>query len=273
MNHLKNSTITRQLIQMIAPAVLLFSILLTPNIAVNAASNGTQSFGADEPDLIQGKELFIKARRMSYNAEASYDAVKDILNSSSKCFNKLPDGYQKYYWLAQTEFERGEIAESSGEKRQAAQSFTESGNLARKALSDNPKFSDANRLEADSIMRLMSYNGAMYTMSQFPKVIKLLNNAISFDAYNYTAMNSLGVYYINAPAIGGGSVPKGIQNLQKALESKDEFDDFIANVWLGKAYQKKKNNNEAVKYIKKALEIYPNSTWAKGLLKEIEKRQ
>jgi tetratricopeptide (TPR) repeat protein len=127
-------------------------------------------------------------------------------------------------------------------------------------------------LEADSIMRLMSYNGAMYTMSQFTHVIKLLKDAISFDAHNYTAMNSLGVYYVNAPAIGGGSVPKGIQNLQKALESTDDFDNFIADVWLGKAYQKKKNNNEATKYIKKALEIYPNSPWAKGLLKEVENK-
>ena len=108
-------------------------------------------------------------------------------------------------------------------------------------------------------------------MTHGPQACNMLKHALELDKKNFTAYDSLGVYYINAPVIGGGSMAKGIQTLQNALESKDEFDNFISHVWLGQAYQKKKDSDQAVKYLKKALEIYPNSPWAKGLLKQIEK--
>jgi tetratricopeptide (TPR) repeat protein len=112
----------------------------------------------------------------------------------------------------------------------------------------------------------MDYKGGIYMMTKGPQALKLLKKALSLDEKNYTAMNSLGMYYINAPAIGGGSVDKGIEVLQKALESKDEFDNFISNVWLGTAFQKKKNTDEASRHYQSALKIFPNCPWVKRLL-------
>ncbi len=60
-------------------------------------------------------------------------------------------------------------------------------------------------------MRLMDYHGTLYMMSKGPEAMKLLNKAISLDKKNFAVFNSLATYYLNAPAIGGGSVVKGIE--------------------------------------------------------------
>lgn len=247
--------------------VLTVYLLLTFNYKVNGAQNKTPAMTNTE--ITKGVELFIKARKMYYNAEAPINIVMEILNDSEESFAKLSESFDKYYWQANVAYLSGEIAEVLGEKQQAAEDFTESHELIRKALDYNPKSSEAHRVLADTIMRLMSYKGTIYMMTKGPQALKLLNKALSLDGANYTAMNSLGMYYINAPAIGGGSVDKGIEVLQKALESKDEFDNFISNVWLGTAFQKKKNTSEASRYYQRALKIFPNSPWVKGLIQSI----
>ncbi len=220
--------------------------------------------------LEQGKELFFKGREMIYNTDASFTEVNYILNNSKEVFIKMSDNFNKNYWLAQVEFLIAEKAENSGDKQQAANKYSESESLIRKALKLNSKSSDANRLLADTIMRLTDYKGGFYAMTQGPQAYKLLVNAIKLDPKNYAAMNSLGVYYLCAPAIGGGSADKAIQTLQNALESKDEYDNFISNTWMGKAFQLKKNNRKAAEYYKKALTIYPNSSLVKSYLTEVD---
>ena len=215
------------------------------------------------------QELFVKARKMYYNAEAPQSEAIKVLGRIKESLANLPEGFDKYYWSANVAYLSGEMAEVAGDKQKAALDFTESNELINKALNYNPKSSDANRVLADTMMRLMNYKGAIYTMTKGPQVLKILKKALDLDAKNYTAMNSLGMYYINAPAVGGGSADKGIEVLQKALESKDHFDNFISNVWLGSAFQKKKNSGEAKQYYQKALGIYPNSPWVKELLQNI----
>lgn len=246
-----------------------FSVFLA---AMTAFAGQSELLAAENPDFIQGRKLFFQARQLYYNAEIPPQKAQELLKGSIDFLNQLPDDYEKYYWQSQVQFVRGEIAENSGDKKLAAQSFTGSGQLAGQAIKYNSKSSDARRIQADTIMRLMDYKGAMYAMTQGSRCVTLLKDALELDTHNYTAMNSLGVYYINAPAIGGGSVDKGIDILRKALEGKDEFDNFISNVWLGTAFQKKKNSAEAVKYYNTALAIYPNNPWAKGLVKEVEKK-
>jgi Uncharacterized protein conserved in bacteria len=259
--------------RMVYCKVILLAFLLSFFIGMacfraNAAEIGTSP--ANNPDLVQGQALFIKARKMYYNAEAANGDLIKLFTADQNLFAQLPDGYDKFYWQSQVAFDLAEMAENSGNKKQAAAGYTKSGDLVRKALRYDAQSSDANRILADTIMRLTTYNGTMYTMSQGPQALKLLNRALSLNQHNYAAMNSIGVYYINAPAIGGGSVDKGIKILQKGLESPDEFDQFIAYVWLGQAYAKKQSSGEAVRNFDQALQIYPNSPWVKDLLQKVQ---
>lgn len=251
-------------------SLLLFSLMAGISLQTGAVDNKNVRSNDQSSNIVKGKELFFTGREMFYNAEAEIVEIKNTLKASKDYFSQLEDGFEKYYWQAQVEFVLAEIAEATEKKREAAQSFYASSNLIKKGLEYEPKSSDAHRLLADTYMRLTNYNGTMYMISHGPQALELLNKAISLDKENYTAFNSLATYYINAPAIGGGSVDKGIKVLQKALESEDKFDNFISYVWLGIAYAKKKKINDAVKNLNKALEIYPNSPWAKGIFKKIK---
>lgn len=226
--------------------------------------------GVQEDALKEGIASYLAARRMFYNAEAPMEEAQKELLAAKEYFRQRLTGDEQCFWLAKIEFTLGELEEARGEKRAAAQAFTESGRWAEKALKANKGHSDAHRVLADTYMRLMSYNGAIYTMSKAPQAVKLLNKAISLDKKNYTAFISLGVYYLNAPAIGGGSVEKGMEALRKALESNDEFDNFLSYLWLGYAYRQLKKDDEAQGCFKKALEIYPQSPWATEWLNEIK---
>ena len=248
------------------PVVVIFLTMIW--YGVFASRTGITAI--DSPDLTQGKALFTQTRRIFYNAGAPLSEVRNNLGLCRDIFGKLPEDYEKYYWQAQIQFLLAETAEYSGDKKQAAQVFNESNELIRRALNYNPQSSEAIRIQADTIMRLIPYNGTVYMMTQGPRAFKLLNQALSLDKRNYQALNSLGIYYLNAPALGGGNVTKGIQALQKAGESREEFDNFLTAVWLGIAYHRKKEDNEAAKYYRKALAIYPNSPWVKGLLQQMK---
>lgn len=244
-------------------AVLLLCLLFCFGQAAisMAASN-------EEDPLQQGVAQYLVGRRNFYNAECPYDEAKETLLAAKAFFLQLPEGGEQYCWLAKVEFLIAELEEARGEKRRAQQAFTESGRWVEQALEADKSSSTAHQLLADTYMRLMSYQGMFYAMSKGPQALKLLNTAVSLDPDNYPAFISLATYYLNAPAIGGGSVKKGVEALEKALKSTDEHDLFLSNLWLGVAYRKLKKEDEAQGYFLKALEIYPQSPWAKEWMNE-----
>lgn len=246
-------------------ALLLTVLCLTGLIAV--AGNGIE--------LEEGKELYFRARTLYCNGEAPLEEVETILDSCNNILSALEDGFNRYYWLGRLRFLQGEVAEAraDGEKsREAALLFEEAANLAEKAVKEKEN-SDAHRLLADSYMRLMRYKGVLFAITKGSQLLKILNKAVSLDVHNYEALNSLGIYYLNAPDIGGGDLDKGINALKQALESKDELDNYISYVWLAIAFDKKGDTRTARKYAKYASDIYPNGGMAKYLLSELDKQE
>jgi len=233
-----------------------------------AAFSATAASDAGEPlqALVQGEELYSRARRMFYNDESEPETIGGSLRTARELFKQLPEGDEKYCHLALVEFLLAEISEAAGKNNEAARAFSTAGDLAQKALEFNEKSSDARRILADTYMRLMEYKGTLYMITKGPQARTLLNKAVQLDPQNYAAYNSLGIYYLNAPAIGGGSLNRGIDTLHLALESDDEFDNFISHIWLGIAFREKNDHEKARAHLQKALVTYSNSSWAKSLL-------
>jgi tetratricopeptide (TPR) repeat protein len=217
-------------------------------------------------NVTSGKDLYRKGRELFYNAEDKLDEAKSVLASSKIIFTQLLESDTKYYWLSQVAFTQAEIVEINGDKREAALKFTASCDLAKKALRYNQRLSDAHRLLADTYMRLMSYNGSLYSISHGPEALKSVQKAIQLDKRNFAAFDSLGIYYVSAPKIGGGDIDKGIAALNKGLASNEPFDQFISHIWLGRVYLKKGKRSEALNHLHQAQKIYPNSIWAKQLV-------
>lgn len=219
----------------------------------------------EDERITQGKELFFQGRQAYYSAKVPLAQVVEVLTTAKEVLTQAKN-YEGYYWLGQTEYVLGEVAETMGNQPEAARAFTKSGKWAKQALEVKENSSDALRLLADTYMRLMNYRGTLYMVSYGPQALKLLKKALALEKNNYTAINSLAMYYINAPAIGGGDLDRGIEALENALHSPDEFDNFISYVWLGTAWQKKGAPEKAKAYFRQALTIYPENPWAKGLL-------
>jgi tetratricopeptide (TPR) repeat protein len=218
-------------------------------------------------ELEDGKELFLTARSNFYNNQQDFSTTITTLEESQDYFSQSSTDFSKFYWQAQAKFVIAEIYESKEKPRKAAQSFNRSESLIKKALRKK-ETSDALRLLADCYMRQMDYKGQLYKMTHGPKSLQLLKKSIELNSANYTAYNSLGTYYINAPKIGGGDINQGIKMLKKALASTNQFDNFITYQWLGIAYNKQNNTEQALNHINHALEIYPNSNWAKEKLEQ-----
>jgi tetratricopeptide (TPR) repeat protein len=226
------------------------------------------------PETAKGREAYLQARQMFYSSSGSLEATYARLTEAEEYFRRLPEGSaqaraEKYYWQGMVCFLWAEVAEAEGSKREAARKFTESSELAQKALDAQGEFGEACRLLADAYQRLMNYNGMLFAMGKSSTVKKLLEKALAQDGQNYQAYISLGTYYLFAPAIGGGSVERAISLFHKGLESEDEFYDFSANIWLGAAYEKKQDFATARQFYQKALEIYPNSRWAQSSLQGV----
>ncbi|HHU50993.1 MAG TPA: tetratricopeptide repeat protein [Firmicutes bacterium] len=250
----------------VRPVIIFFSFLLCLVLLVTPQVRGVAT---EDDGITQGKELFFQGRQTYYSAEAPLAQVVEVLTAAKKVLGQAKN-YEGYYWLGQTEYLLGEVAETMGNQPEAARAFTESGKWAKQALEVNKNSSDALRLLADTYMRLMNYRGSLYMVSHGPQALKLLKKALALEKNNYTALNSLAMYYINAPAIGGGDIDQGIKALEKALHSTEEFDNFISYVWLGTAWQKKGDPEKAKAYFRQALTIYPANSWAKGLLEGCE---
>lgn len=246
--------------------IISFVLIMTLNWVAYLLAMDNETISNEK---VNGCEIYLNARKMFFSSSGSIHTIINLIKKAQKNFERLPEGFEKYYWQGMNAFLMAEVTETTGDKREAARKFMISSELAQKALLYRNQFSDANRLVADTYQRLMNYNGKKYAMSKASEVLKLLNTAITLDAKNYQAYISLGTYYLYSPAIAGGSVNKAIAMFSKALESKEEFDCFQANVWLGKAYTKKKDVTTAKTCFQKALQIYPNSIWAKKSLEDI----
>jgi hypothetical protein len=73
----------------------------------------------------KGNELFYLARRMFYKGETGFETIKEHLNAAWAVYGLLPEGYEKYYGWAHIEFLRAEMLEAAGDKKGAAQSFSQ----------------------------------------------------------------------------------------------------------------------------------------------------
>lgn len=101
-----------------------------------------------------------------------------------------------------------------------------------------------------------------------PKSNGELNRALELNAKNIEAIVGLAIGKIFTPAAFGGSLPKAIQLLNKAVELDPASD--TARGWLAHAYEKNHQHIEAVRQITEALRLNPERRWLQHLSRELK---
>lgn len=177
--------------------------------------------------------------------------------------NNIENDYEKFYYKGKSNFILGEIADIQKVKEKAINYYETAQKSATKAL-EYEENSDCYNLAGKSYIRLLNKKGAFYAISNGQKTFDLINKAIELDEKNYSAYNSLGIIYLQAPKIGGGNLEKSENYLNKALNSDKKIDNFISYYYLAKVYEEKDNENLEESYIKKAEDIFSNSYYLKN---------
>jgi len=166
--------------------------------------------------------------------------LRRLLEAGREAFAGLADPCLRDYWLARVEYLSGFVERGDRREKEAQRRFQAGLALAERAASC-PGLADGLRLQADLIAQLI------------PASAK--------------ARLTLALYFLNAPAIAGGSDAEALRILHEleGREGLERPDRFGVLTWLGLAYQGRKDPERARLFFRRAQEVYPGNTWVREL--------
>lgn len=235
----------------------------------------------DAITFAQFQQLYRQAQKQLYNSYIGngYDDARELLLQVRALSSqiKLPER-ARLYWEARTEFELGNwyqgavYGEGPGTEH-ALPYFEKAGELALRLIQMAPDSSEGYRLWGEALMRIISIRGWLHALAHAGRAKDALQHALALDSANAEAHLALGVYYLYAPGLFGGSPTKALASLQQAYQlATDETTRFLAHRWQGVAYAKMGERPKAQESFRRALEIYPDSGWDRQELKKLEGR-
>ncbi|MGM0437412.1 MAG: tetratricopeptide repeat protein [Bacillota bacterium] len=198
-----------------------------------------------------------------FEGSSSLAELEERINNLIVSLNNMEDDYEKFYYLGKSNFLLGEIADIKNIKNESINYYEAAQKSAEKAI-EYEENSDIYNLAGKSYIRLLNKKGAFYAISNGQKTFDLINKAIELDEKNYSAYNSLGIIYLQAPKIGGGDIEKSENHFKKALNSDQKINNFISYYYLAKVYKRKEDNNLEENFLKKAKNIFPDSYFLKN---------
>ena len=226
---------------------------------------------AADPYLLEAMERFFSATERFFNGATVLEGIRQDLDDAYQILARVRDDRQRLYWQARVSYIAGFVEQGSGRKDAAKSRFLLSHSLATTALAKG-EFSEGYRLQADNYAQLMNYNGLLYKLRYGRKIIELCEKAIELDPDNVKARLTLAISYMFAPPIAGGSLSRSIEMLSAlgGAENVESLDRFSINAWLGMAYGKRRDTENARRYIRQALQVFPGNPWMKEYLEQLE---
>jgi tetratricopeptide (TPR) repeat protein len=187
-----------------------------------------------------GQEALERATDAFFDQSLQAVELRRLLEAGREAFAGLADPCLRDYWLARVEYLSGFVERGDRREKEAQRRFQAGLALAERAASC-PGLADAPRLQADLIAQLI------------PASAK--------------ARLTLALYFLNAPAIAGGSDAEALRILHEleGREGLERPDRFGVLTWLGLAYQGRKDPERARLFFRRAQEVYPGNTWVREL--------
>jgi tetratricopeptide (TPR) repeat protein len=177
---------------------------------------------------------------------------------------------QRLYWLSRLEYMMGRAYQTREDKKRAAPHFQAGLEYAQGAV-ELEEFSDGWRMMAENIGQLFLVNDLSFLLSNWKRGPQYAQRAVELDPGNVPARIYLAAAKVYPPAIAGGDPAQGIEMLKQilALQSGEKDDLFNIYTGLGICYGKLRRKAEAVEWLRKALELYPNNAFARRELTKV----
>ena len=211
----------------------------SPSERVKQYSNIIESSSSDTEIANAHYEIGIALEEMGRNTEATAEYLKVVINyPDEKEVNEKVDSRLRNLY---SEFDKKAEEFTFGEEQPGAQKDPAIFFAYIKSLYENYR-----------------------NQAQYDKAINVLTQLYDMDPDNSLYLVNMGEIYLH----GYGDIDKAIFHFNKAIELGAEKTRSYAGV--GRAYEKKGDYDNAVKFYRKAGEISPTSPWAIYGLRRIE---
>ncbi len=237
--------VPRRIINSRSFALLLLALLATGEVA---------SAGNSEAPLPGEQQL--ESGRTTLDEATLLAARKNF----EQCIRENPIARCEYD-LARTDSYLEQAKQVHKDKKAAEHWLDSAIEEAKHAVAMDDWSSDAHSLLADLYGKKIGYGGMFAGMHYGPKADAETQRALQLDPNNPRAYAVLGRKYLFAPKMFGGDVQKSIETFQKATSLDPHYDE--AFVWLAIAYRKSGKEQDATRALAEALQLSPQSAFAK----------
>jgi tetratricopeptide (TPR) repeat protein len=172
-----------------------------------------------------------------------------------------PSDAQRLFLLAQVESYLVSVFEARKDKKLALATLEQGISHAQHSVQLNENSSEAHSLLADLYGRRIGFGGLFAGPRFGPKVKQENEKALVLDNKNPRVWASLGRQYLMAPAMFGGDINKAIESFRKSLALDPSQDETC--IWLALAFKKKGDLAKARELLDRALELNPQSHFAR----------
>jgi tetratricopeptide (TPR) repeat protein len=224
-------------------------------LALLAISPGIPTSVSDADDRV---DAAVEAARKSHD-EKQLQALKSQLEQK---IAQNPNDAGVHLDLARVQEYFLDVYEMRKDKKAAAEAVDKAIEAVQQSIQLNDKSADAHSLLADLYGRKISLSNAMFAGPKFgPKIKEENAKAMALDDKNPRVWASLGRQYLMSPKMFGGDVTKALESFQKSLALDSSQDETW--VWLAKAFQKQGDSAKARDAAQHALQLNPQSRFAK----------
>jgi len=173
------------------------------------------------------------------------------------------------YQLALVESWLLDLLERRSDKKAASATVDKAIEAVRKSIALKEDSADPHSLLADLYGRKIPFGGMFAGPRYGPKITEENKRALALDDKNPRVWASLGRQYFFAPKMFGGDINRAVESFQKSLTLDARRDETW--VWLARAFQKQGNKPKARDAVQHALQLNPQSAFAKYTAASLEK--
>lgn len=235
--------------QRIAPRLLLTVVSLFAGLTSGPFCAGAQTApGGLPPALEQARRTHDETQLGSLEAELTERLTQN------------PGDPEIPYQLALVESWLLDLFERR-DKKAASATVDKAIEAVRKSIALKEDSADSHSLLADLYGRKIPFGGMFAGPRYGPKITEENKRALALDDKNPRVWASLGRQYFFAPKMFGGDVNKAVESFQKSLTLDAQQDETW--VWLARAFQKQGDKPKARDAVQHALQLNPQSAFAK----------
>jgi len=221
---------------------------------------GVSVSGETSPDW------FIPLRDAIYEQQLTANEIEPLYREISNRAKTTLSGAAQYVMLSRIEYMMGRAYQYEDRRNEAIARYDEGIRMAERALEIQPS-AQAWVMLAENISQSCVVRPASYAMANGLRVERYARNALAIDSKNAAAQFLIAARWVYAPS-PFHNYRRGIDMLSVIPDESNMEKDDMFNVYLamGYAHIRRRNNNEARSWLRRALEIYPTNKYAQSLL-------